>query len=70
MTYNQMVTFKERLEVFLKTTRSRDHSDPTDAAEILRTQFGDDFPVPPKSTTGKSLCSTCDSKLRIRIELM
>ncbi|MBN7743413.1 nucleotidyltransferase [Bacillus velezensis] len=54
MTYNQMVTFKERLEVFLKKLQeARDHSDPTDAAEILRTQFGDDFPVPPKSTTGK-----------------
>lgn len=54
MTSKQMVTFKERLAVLLdKLQEARDHSDPTDAAEILRTQFGDDFPVPPKSTTGK-----------------
>ncbi|MGG0888962.1 cyclic GMP-AMP synthase DncV-like nucleotidyltransferase [Cytobacillus horneckiae] len=54
MTSKQMVTFKERLGVLLeKLQEARDHSDPTDAAEILRTQFGQDFPVPPRSTTGK-----------------
>lgn len=54
MTPKQMETFKERLGVLLdKLQEAKDHSDPTDAAEILRTQFGDDFPVPPKSTTGK-----------------
>lgn len=54
MTSKQMVTFKEKLGVLLeKLKEAREHSDPTDAAEILRTQFGDDFPIPPRSTTGR-----------------
>ncbi|MED4284979.1 nucleotidyltransferase [Priestia megaterium] len=53
MTPKQMVTFKERLGTLLdKLQEAKDHSDPTDAAEILQTQFGSDFPVPPRSTTG------------------
>ncbi|MFE5388890.1 MULTISPECIES: nucleotidyltransferase domain-containing protein [Bacillus cereus group] len=54
MTSKQMVTFKEKLVVLLeKLKEAREHSDPTDAAEILRTQLGNDFPIPPRSTTGR-----------------
>jgi hypothetical protein len=54
MTPKQMETFKEKLETLLKSLQdAKDKSDPTDAAEILKQQFGDDFPVPPRSTTGK-----------------
>jgi len=53
MTSKQMVTFKERLETLLdKLQEAKDQSDPTDAAEILQSQFGSDFPIPPRSTTG------------------
>ncbi|MCM3393719.1 nucleotidyltransferase domain-containing protein [Cytobacillus oceanisediminis] len=54
MTYKQMVVFKEKLENFLTALNdSKDETDPTDAAKILRKQLGDDFPVPEKSATGK-----------------
>jgi hypothetical protein len=54
MTYKQMETFKEKLEELLKALEeAKEKTDPTDAAEILKKQFGDDFPVPEKSTTGK-----------------
>jgi hypothetical protein len=54
MTYKQMNTFKEKLEGFLKALEeAKAKTDPTDAAEILKRQFGDNFPVPEKSATGK-----------------
>ncbi|MDM5196530.1 nucleotidyltransferase [Fictibacillus enclensis] len=54
MTPKQMKTFKEKLESFLTALQTAIYEpDPTDAAEILRKQFGDDFPVPPKPSTGK-----------------
>ncbi|MFD5853291.1 nucleotidyltransferase [Cytobacillus pseudoceanisediminis] len=54
MTSKQMKSFKEKLEVLLDDLEDASaKADPTDAAEILKKQFGDDFPVPPKSTTGK-----------------
>lgn len=54
MTHKQMKTFKEKLETLLAALENaKDKTDPTEAAEILRKQFGEDFPVPPKSTTGK-----------------
>ncbi|GAM14273.1 nucleotidyltransferase domain-containing protein [Mesobacillus selenatarsenatis] len=54
MTNKQMVTFKEKLECLLDALEeAKAKSDPTDACEILRKQFGDDFPVPPRPMTGK-----------------
>jgi len=54
MTYKQMETFKEKLETLLEALEeAKAKTDPTDAAEILKKQFGDDFPVPEKSATGK-----------------
>ncbi|MGE8057032.1 nucleotidyltransferase domain-containing protein [Bacillus mycoides] len=54
MSYKQMKTFKEKLETLLEALEeAKAKTDPTDAAEILKEQFGDDFPVPEKSTTGK-----------------
>ncbi|RDU38929.1 nucleotidyltransferase [Neobacillus piezotolerans] len=54
MTSKQMKTFKEKLEellAFLEEAKGK--TDPTEAAEILQGQFGDDFPIPTKSSTGK-----------------
>ncbi|MEM5671311.1 hypothetical protein AAHB54_03000 [Bacillus cereus] len=54
MSYKQMKTFKEKLETLLEALEeAKGKTDPTDAAEILKEQFGNDFPVPEKSTTGK-----------------
>ncbi|MED2974078.1 nucleotidyltransferase [Fictibacillus sp. B-59209] len=54
MTPKQMKTFKEKLESLLTALQEAKYElDPTDAAELLRNQFGDDFPVPPKPSTGK-----------------
>ncbi|AVQ99803.1 hypothetical protein OBCHQ24_12555 [Oceanobacillus iheyensis] len=54
MTSKQMETFKEKLEKLLGALEdAKSKSDPTDAAEILQKQFGSDFPVPPRPTTGK-----------------
>jgi hypothetical protein len=54
MSNKQMKTFKEKLEGLLKALEeAKEKTDPTDAAEILKKQFGDDFPVPEKSTTSK-----------------
>ncbi|WP_349409334.1 nucleotidyltransferase [Pseudalkalibacillus sp. SCS-8] len=54
MTYKQMTTFKKKLENLLEALKeARGKSDPTDAAEILQQQFGNDFPVPPRPATGK-----------------
>jgi hypothetical protein len=54
MTHKQMKTFKEKLEDLLKSLKeAKEKTDPTEAAEILQKQFGDDFPIPTKSSTGK-----------------
>ncbi|MFF0828706.1 nucleotidyltransferase [Brevibacillus sp. NPDC003359] len=54
MTNKQMETFKEKLEEFKTALRdAKSKADPVDAAEILQKQFGTDFPVPPRPTTGK-----------------
>jgi hypothetical protein len=54
MTHKQMKTFKEKLEDLLGALEeAKEKTDPTEAAEILQKQFGDDFPIPTKSSTGK-----------------
>ncbi|WP_099364497.1 nucleotidyltransferase domain-containing protein [Fredinandcohnia onubensis] len=54
MTHKQMKTFKEKLEDLLEALEdAKEKTDPTEAAEILQNQFGDDFPIPTKSATGK-----------------
>ncbi|MGO5010653.1 nucleotidyltransferase domain-containing protein [Niallia sp. Sow4_A1] len=54
MTSKQMKTFKEKLEELLASLdEAKGKTDPTEAAEILQKQFGDDFPVPTKASTGK-----------------
>lgn len=54
MTSKQMETFKEKLEDLLKSlVEAKETVDPTEAAEILQKQFGIDFPIPTKSSTGK-----------------
>lgn len=54
MTFSQMKIFKEKLESLLKgLEEAKTKVDPVDAAQILQKYFGSDFPVPPKSTTGK-----------------
>lgn len=54
MTNNQMEKFKDKLNILLeKMEEAKEKADPIDAAEILQTQFGQDFPVPPRPTTGK-----------------
>jgi hypothetical protein len=59
MTPKQMKTFKEKLESLLASLEdAKSKVDPTDAAEILQNVFGDDFPVPPRPTTGKRSMAT------------
>ncbi|SEO90409.1 hypothetical protein SAMN04488134_11650 [Amphibacillus marinus] len=54
MTSKQMETFKSKLETFLEALEeAKAATDPTDAAELLEKQFGSDFPIPSKSSTGK-----------------
>ncbi|WP_339284017.1 nucleotidyltransferase [Oceanobacillus sp. FSL K6-3682] len=54
MSNKQMNTFKQKLERLLESLEeARSKEDPTDAAEILQKQFGKDFPVSPRPTTGK-----------------
>jgi hypothetical protein len=54
MTSKQMKTFKEKLEDLLAALKeAKGKTDPTEAAEILQKQFGEDFPIPTKSSTGK-----------------
>jgi len=58
MTAKQMETFKEKLEKLLTVLEeAKEKTDPTEASEILQKQFGDDFPVPTKSSTGKKAMS-------------
>ncbi|MGF7535123.1 nucleotidyltransferase [Bacillus mexicanus] len=54
MTDKQMSTFKEKLETLLKALEeAKEKTDPTDAAQVLKGQFGDDFPVPERPDTAK-----------------
>lgn len=54
MTHKQMKTFKEKLEELLMALEeAKEKVDPSEAAEILQKQFGVDFPIPAKSSTGK-----------------
>lgn len=54
MTNKQMEKFKDKLEILLeKMEEAKGKADPIDAAEIIQTQFGKDFPVPPRPITGK-----------------
>ncbi|TKK66368.1 nucleotidyltransferase [Ilyomonas limi] len=55
MTDQQCKTFKEKLESLKDSLIAAEkEADPHEACEILRKQFGDDFPVPPKEDTGQS----------------
>ena len=58
MTKLQMETFKEKLEA-LKTalTEAYDEDLPEDACKLLTKQFGEDFKVPEKSATAKSVAA-------------
>lgn len=54
MSYKQMETFKNKLEALLESLKeAKGKTDPTEAAEILKKKFGEDFPVPSKSSTAK-----------------
>jgi hypothetical protein len=54
MSPKQMKNFKQKLESLLSDLQdAKNKVDPTDAAEILQNQFGEDFPVPTRPTTGK-----------------
>ncbi|CAK0781778.1 Nucleotidyltransferase [Gammaproteobacteria bacterium] len=51
---NQMVDFKKRLTKLHDTLNDADkEADTHEACKLLQAQFGDDFPVPPKSSTTK-----------------
>ena len=52
MTDIQMSEFEDKLKALLTTLDdARDNVDRTDACEMLRAKFGDDFPVPDKKST-------------------
>jgi hypothetical protein len=54
MTDNQMTDFKARFEKLLQALEAaHEEADPVEACTILRGQFGDDFPVPPKEETAQ-----------------
>lgn len=54
MTLKQMKIFKENLQTLLNIMEeARELTEPSEAAELLKGQFGSDFPVPPKNDTGK-----------------
>lgn len=54
MTDIQCRDFKERIETLLASLKGAEkESDPHEACRILRKEFGDDFPIPPKDTTGQ-----------------
>ncbi len=54
MTDNQCKDFKERLQNLLANLKkAKDESDPHEACKILKREFGDDFPVPAKQSTGQ-----------------
>lgn len=54
MTDTQMADFKAKLEKLLDAIEAaREMVDPVEACTLLRGQFGDDFPVPPKEETAR-----------------
>ncbi|MEW6573750.1 MAG: nucleotidyltransferase [Bacillota bacterium] len=54
MTDSQMTTFKAKLESLLKALEEAEAEvDPVEACEILKKQFGNDFPVPLKEDTAQ-----------------
>lgn len=55
MTNDQCTAFKEKLENLKECLdEAYNESDPHEACKILRKEFGEDFPVPPKEDTGQS----------------
>lgn len=55
MTNSQMAKFKEKLESLLEAVQEAQRLvDLTDACEVLVQHFGDDFPVPDKTTTAQT----------------
>jgi hypothetical protein len=55
MTDQQCKDFKEKLEKLRDAlSEAEKEPDPHEACKILRKQFGDDFPVPPKEDTGQN----------------
>ncbi|MGF7035322.1 hypothetical protein J2T17_006330 [Paenibacillus mucilaginosus] len=55
MTLKQLKVFKEKLEELLDClNEAKEEADRSDAATILKKQFGDDFPVPPKDPGKKA----------------
>lgn len=55
MTDRQMATFKAKLEDLLAALRNAENEvDPVEACKILRKEFGEDFPIPPKEETGET----------------
>ncbi|MCL5960660.1 MAG: nucleotidyltransferase [Chloroflexi bacterium] len=54
MTNAQMADFNARLQKLLDAIEAaQEEADPVEACKLLRGQFGDDFPVPPKEETGQ-----------------
>jgi hypothetical protein len=54
MTDAQCKDFKERLKTLLENlNKAEKESDPHEACKILKKEFGRDFPVPPKESTGQ-----------------
>jgi hypothetical protein len=71
MTDNQMNNFKEKLESLLdKLSEADNEVDPVKACELLQKEFGTDFPVPSKETTGskqrKSVATESSSAKNLR----
>jgi hypothetical protein len=55
MTDQQCKEFKEKLENLREAlVDAEKETDPYEACRLLRKQFGDDFPVPPKDDTGQN----------------
>lgn len=56
MTNLQMRTFKTKLEALRQVlSQAIDEVDPVEACKLLRSEFGDDFPVPSKEETGRKV---------------
>lgn len=50
----QTTKLKEKLkDLHADLVKAKDETDPVEACKILNKQFGDDFPIPPKETTGQ-----------------
>ena len=54
MTDDQCKTFKERLQKLKQVLEDAyEETDPHEACKMLKKEFGDDFPIPPKEDTGQ-----------------